>query len=79
VIYDSSPDLPGEFAGGVIEINTKSTPEKTFNPVSVGAGYNILRRTTKIPSIIEQFAILFSKFSNFIALQNLRLNLVYNK
>ena len=36
----ASPDLPGEFAGGVIEINTKSTPDKNFQSISVGAGYN---------------------------------------
>ncbi len=36
----ASPDLPGEFAGGIIEINTKSTPDKNFQSISVGAGYN---------------------------------------
>ena len=41
VIYKTaSPDLPGEFAGGVIEITTKSVPEKDFQSVSVGTGYN---------------------------------------
>jgi len=34
------PDLPGEFAGGIIEINTKNIPEKNFVSVSVGGGYN---------------------------------------
>lgn len=38
----ASPDLPGEFAGGVIDINTKSTPDKNFQSVSVGAGYNTI-------------------------------------
>ena len=41
VIYKTaSPDLPGEFAGGVIEINTKATPDKSFQSLSVGSGYN---------------------------------------
>ena len=41
VIYKTaSPDLPGEFAGGVIEINTKSIPDKDFQSISVGSGYN---------------------------------------
>ncbi len=34
------PDLPGEFAGGIIEINTKSIPEKNFLSISAGGGYN---------------------------------------
>lgn len=34
------PDMPGEFAGGIIDINTKSIPEKNFVSVSAGAGYN---------------------------------------
>ena len=43
VIYKTaSPDLPGEFAGGVIEITTKSVPEKDFQSVSVGTGYNTI-------------------------------------
>ena len=41
VIYKTaSPDLPGEFAGGVIEINTKSVPDKNFQSFSIGGGYN---------------------------------------
>lgn len=36
------PDLPGEFAGGIIEINTKNIPEKNFVSVTAGAGYNTL-------------------------------------
>ena len=41
VIYKTaSADLPGEFAGGVIEINTKATPDKNFQSVSIGTGYN---------------------------------------
>lgn len=43
VIYKTaSPDLPGEFAGGVIEINTKATPDKNFQLLSVGSGYNTI-------------------------------------
>jgi len=36
----ASPDLPGEFAGGVIEINTKMAPDKDFQTLSIGGGYN---------------------------------------
>lgn len=48
----ASPDLPGDFAGGVVQINTKSVPEKDFQSVSIGSGYNTIttfkdRRTYK--------------------------------
>jgi hypothetical protein len=43
VIYKTaSPDLPGEFAGGVIEINTKATPDKNFQTISIGGAYNTI-------------------------------------
>lgn len=36
----ASPDLPGDFAGGVVQINTKSVPEKDFQTLTIGTGYN---------------------------------------
>jgi hypothetical protein len=36
------PDLPGEFAGGIIEINTKSIPDKNFISFTGGGGYNTI-------------------------------------
>ncbi len=36
------PDLPGEFAGGIIEINTKNIPEKNFISVTAGGAYNTI-------------------------------------
>ena len=38
----ASPDLPGDFAGGVVQINTKSVPEKDFQSISIGSGYNTI-------------------------------------
>lgn len=38
----ATPDLPGEFAGGVVQINTKSVPDKDFQSVTIGAGYNTI-------------------------------------
>lgn len=38
----ASPDLTGEFAGGIIEINTKSIPDKNFQTISFGGGYNTI-------------------------------------
>ncbi len=36
----ATPDLPGDFAGGVINILTKEIPDKNFNTVSIGTSYN---------------------------------------
>lgn len=36
----ATPDMPSEFAGGIVQINTKSIPEKNFVFVSAGAGFN---------------------------------------
>lgn len=36
----ATPDMPGEFAGGIIQINTKSIPDKNFQALTIGGGYN---------------------------------------
>ncbi|MBL7884283.1 MAG: carboxypeptidase-like regulatory domain-containing protein, partial [Bacteroidia bacterium] len=38
----ATPDLPGDFAGGVIQINTKSIPEKNEQTISISSGYNTI-------------------------------------
>jgi hypothetical protein len=41
IIYKTAtPDMPGEFAGGQIVINTKGIPAKNFQSVSLGLGFN---------------------------------------
>jgi hypothetical protein len=41
VIYKSgSPDLPGDFSGGLIKTNTRDIPDSKILEVSVNAGYN---------------------------------------
>ncbi len=40
IFKTASPDLPGDFAGGVIQINTKDVPEKDFITVTAGTNYN---------------------------------------
>ena len=41
VVYKSATaDLPGEFAGGVIQLNTKEIPQEPFANVSLSMGYN---------------------------------------
>lgn len=41
VIYKTAtPDLPGEFAGGVVQVNTKEVSEEPFMELSAGMGMN---------------------------------------
>ncbi|WP_281336777.1 TonB-dependent receptor [Flavobacterium eburneipallidum] len=74
VIYKTaSPDLPGEFAGGVIDINTKMAPDKNFQSVSIGAGYNAI--TTGKSKLVANDAKVglpssFPSSAELIALQN---------
>lgn len=37
-----TPDLPGEFTGGLVEVQTLAVPEKKFVNVSVGTGMNTM-------------------------------------
>jgi outer membrane receptor protein involved in Fe transport len=36
----ATPDLPGEFTGGVVQINTKDVPVKNFIEMAIGTGIN---------------------------------------
>jgi TonB-dependent receptor len=38
----ATPDMPSEFAGGIVQVNTKSIPEKNFVSIMVGSGYNMI-------------------------------------
>jgi hypothetical protein len=38
----ATPDMPSEFAGGIVQVNTKSIPEKNFISVLLGSGYNTI-------------------------------------
>ncbi|MBP6335818.1 MAG: TonB-dependent receptor [Bacteroidia bacterium] len=40
ILKTASPDLPGEFAGGIIQLNTKDIPDKGFIGLTVGTGMN---------------------------------------
>jgi TonB-dependent receptor len=41
IIYKTAtPDLPGEWAGGVVQLNTKETPDEGFATLSISTGYN---------------------------------------
>ncbi len=37
-----TPDMPGEFAGGTVNVSTLSLPQKPFLNLSVGSGYNTI-------------------------------------
>lgn len=38
ILKTATPDLPGDFAGGVIQINTKDIPEENVQSLSIGLG-----------------------------------------
>ncbi len=38
----ATPDVTGDFAGGIVSINTKSLPDQSFQSISVGGGYNTI-------------------------------------
>lgn len=42
ILKTATPDLPGDFAGGIILINTKNIPDKNSTTVSISGGYNSL-------------------------------------
>lgn len=42
ITKSATPDQPAEFAGGLIQINTKSIPEKNFFSFQAGTGYNTI-------------------------------------
>lgn len=76
VIYKTaSADLPGEFAGGVIDINTKATPDKNFQSIAIGAGFNTLTtgKTQLVANDIKKgLPSYFPSSTDFINLQNLK-------
>ncbi|RXK83495.1 TonB-dependent receptor [Filimonas effusa] len=37
----ATPEMPGEFAGGLVQVNTKDVPEKGFFEINVGSGVNL--------------------------------------
>jgi TonB-dependent receptor len=42
IIKTASSDLPGEFAGGIIQIKTRDIPTENFQSFTMGAGYNTI-------------------------------------
>ncbi len=46
----ASPDLPGDFAGGVIQIFTKDVPDQNFINIGIGSGYHSISTFKKFIS-----------------------------
>jgi TonB-dependent receptor len=42
ILKTATPDMPADFAGGVIIINTRDIPTENFESVSLGASYNTM-------------------------------------
>ena len=42
IIKTATPDMPGEFAGGIIQVNTKSIPDKNEQTLSISSSYNTI-------------------------------------
>ncbi len=42
IVKTAQPDLPGDFAGGVVTINSRDVPEQNFLNISAGTGMNTL-------------------------------------
>jgi hypothetical protein len=74
VIYKTaSPDLPGEFAGGVVEITTKAIPDKNFQTIAIGTGYNTIttgKNQLYSRDIKTALPSYFPNVTTFQALQN---------
>ncbi|NOT36337.1 MAG: TonB-dependent receptor plug domain-containing protein [Saprospiraceae bacterium] len=56
VIKSGSPELSGDFGGGIIKISTKAIPEKLYQSISVGANYHSLT-TFKNFSLTEKSSL----------------------
>jgi len=63
IIKSGSPDLIGDFGGGVIKINTKSIPDKLTQNITIGAQFHSL--TTGKP--FTEFKIYPGENLNFIS------------
>jgi hypothetical protein len=42
ILKTASPELPADFAGGVVQIKTKEIPDSTFHQLGFGGSYNTL-------------------------------------
>lgn len=48
ILKSGTPDLPGDFAGGIIQLNTKDVPDTAFYQLAVSSSYNTLTSFRKM-------------------------------
>jgi hypothetical protein len=60
----ATPDLPADFAGGLVQINTKDVPEKNLLSISAGVGYNTNTTGKEFLSTDIHPAEYFAKFDD---------------
>lgn len=58
-----TPDLPADFAGGVINVLTKEVPEENFNNVTIGTGVNTV-------STFKDFKTGYKSSTDFLGFDN---------
>jgi outer membrane receptor protein involved in Fe transport len=58
VVKSATPDMIGDFGGGIIKINTKSIPEKLSQSVSIGFQYNSITTLKDV----QTFSMLGSEY-----------------
>ncbi|SEW06062.1 TonB-dependent receptor [Chitinophaga sp. YR573] len=63
ITKSATPDLPGDFAGGVINIQTKEIPEQHFFDISVGTGMNTV-------STFQPFKTGYKSSTDFLGFDN---------
>ena len=63
ILKTGSPDLIGDFGGGVIKINTKAVPDRMTQNISIGAQFNSLTTFKEF----DQFKIYPGEKLNFIS------------
>jgi TonB-dependent receptor len=57
MIYKTAtPDMPGEFSGGVIDINTSEPKEKNYQSVQIGGSYNVITTFRNFQTYESSFA-----------------------
>lgn len=64
IIKSGSPDLIGDFGGGIIKINTKSIPEKLTQNISIGFQYNSITTGKPVKTFEMGSAEYFGMISN---------------
>lgn len=63
IVKTATPDMPAEFAGGTIQINSKDIVAKNFQSVTFGAGFNTI-------TTFKSFTTYFGSNTDFLGIDN---------